>query len=110
MKPAPDAPSLGEDPLVHSARREACVAFLIFTAALTYSITYCSLFGYNRPLESLTFVLGFPDWVFWGIVVPWAICTALGFWLALVVIRDDPLEQAAAPAGESEMGKVSRDG
>ena len=49
-----------------------------------------------RDAATLTYVLGFPDWVFWGIVVPWMTCTLLSFVLSGYVITDEELgdEQA----------------
>ena len=65
-----------------------------------YSVTYCTLFGYGRKIESLTFVLWFPDWFFWGIVMPWGACTAVSIYFALYVIEDDPLASSEDAASE----------
>lgn len=80
-----------EDPVLKSARREAIVAGLLWAAAALYAIVYCALRGYGRDPKSLTFVLGFPDWVFWGVLVPWAVCIALSFWFALAFMKDGDL-------------------
>jgi fatty acid desaturase len=79
------------DPLFRSARREALIALATWGAAVIYSVTYCYQFGYGRNLESLTFVLWFPDWVFWGIVVPWLACIAFSVWFAFGMMRDEDL-------------------
>ena len=55
---------------VTSSRREARVAFVLWLVAMSYSVMYCSLHGYYGTAEELTFVLGFPSWVFWGVLVP----------------------------------------
>uniref|UniRef100_A0A7C2K399 DUF997 family protein n=1 Tax=Schlesneria paludicola TaxID=360056 RepID=A0A7C2K399_9PLAN len=81
-----------EDPLLTGARRDAKFTTGMFVTALVYTLGVCWTYGYNRPVESLTFVLGFPDWVFWGIVVPWAACTLISAWYALGVMTDQPLE------------------
>ena len=72
----------------------------LWLAAIIYSVTYLHAAGLRRPVESLTFVLWFPDWVFWGIVVPWLVCTAISIYFALFVIEDDPLTSAADAASE----------
>jgi hypothetical protein len=77
-----------DDPVLVSARREALLVFFIWVAALSYTITYCYTQGYNRPLESLTFVFGIPDWVFWGIIVPWMVCL-LASWIFSYVLMTD---------------------
>src|SRR5262245_44163658 len=64
-----------EDPVLISSRREALLVFLIWLLAAGYSIGVCYAWGYGRDAATLTYVLGFPDWVFWGVVVPWSACT-----------------------------------
>jgi hypothetical protein len=94
-----------EDPVLRSARREAVVVLVMWLGALTYTVLYCYLYGYNRSLDSLTFVLGFPDWVFWGILTPWAICLILSYLFAVFFMRDedlgeDPVDTESTPARE----------
>ncbi|HEX3725961.1 MAG TPA: hypothetical protein VHV08_06945 [Pirellulales bacterium] len=83
------APS--EDPVVKAARREAAIALATWLAAMLYSVTYCYLNGYGRSVASLSFILWFPDWVFWGIVVPWGICIAFSTVFALRIMGDESL-------------------
>jgi hypothetical protein len=66
-----------EDPLVRDARREALAVALVALAATVYAVGYCTFFGYGRAGEPLRFVLGFPAWVFWGIVAPWFVCVLI---------------------------------
>ena len=80
-----------DDPVLISARREAVVVLVLWVAALCYTITYCYLHGYNRSLESLTFVMGIPDWVFWGIVTPWMACLAACWFFSYVLMADADL-------------------
>jgi hypothetical protein len=88
--PEPQLPP--EDPLLKSARREMRVAASIWALAMLHTVGVCTLFGYNRDPKTLTFVLGFPDWVFWGIVFPWAACTVASAWFAFGFMTDEPLE------------------
>ncbi|HEV7223665.1 MAG TPA: DUF997 family protein [Pirellulales bacterium] len=80
-----------EDPLLRSARREALVVLGVWLAAFVYTIGYCYAFGYGRDPDTLSFVLGFPDWVFWGVVTPWSACTAISIWFAMAFMSDDDL-------------------
>lgn len=80
-----------DDPLLRSARREAAVAALIWLAAAIYSISYCAAYGYDIPPDQLTFTFGIPTWVFWGVVVPWCVCTVIAILFATFFVRDDPL-------------------
>lgn len=84
-----DAPS--EDPLVRDARREAAVAAAIWAGALAYTVGFCSRSAYGRDPETLTFVLGFPDWVFWGVLTPWAAVTAITIGFSLWFMKDGDL-------------------
>src|SRR5438552_3684167 len=90
-----------EDPALTSARREALLVFAIWLAACIYSVGVCYRFGYERDVTTLTYVFGFPDWVFWGVVVPWTVCTALCFGLAYFVITDEQLGEEQA---EEQLG------
>jgi hypothetical protein len=95
-----------EDPILRSARREAIIVFLIWLAACIYSVGFCAAFGYERDPQSLTFVLGIPDWVFYGVFVPWTVCTVLSFVISQFVMRDDDLgaEQAESAPQPGKAG------
>ena len=80
-----------DDPVLISARREALVVLAVWLAALTYTIGYCSIYGYDRPVEDLTFVLGFPDWIFWGVITPWLCCLVFSWWFSFGFMTDEDL-------------------
>ena len=61
--------------------------FGIWLVACVYTVGVCYRFGYGRDVATLTYVLGFPDWIFWGVVVPWTVCTVLCFVIAYFVMR-----------------------
>ena len=87
-------------PAATSSRREALCFVALWTLTLTYTVGYCYTYGYNRPLdaalEGMTFVFGWPDWVFYGIVAPWLACTVISIVFALVVMRDAELGEELA--------------
>lgn len=93
-----------EDTLVRHARREAAAALTMWLVAMLYSVSYCYAFGYGRTVDSLSFVLWFPDWVFWGIIVPWGICALGSLVFAFRFMGDEPLgeEIDADPAERVE--------
>ena len=82
--------------------------FAIWIVACAYSVGVSSRWGYFRDAATLTYVFGFPDWVFWGVVLPWTVCTLLCFVLSYGVIRDEDLgeeqaeEQLHQQAGEAD--------
>ena len=93
-------PMRPEDPVLRSSRREAIVVFCIWLVACAYTVGYCYTFGYNREPDSLRFVAGLPDWVFWGILVPWTACSLLSFWVSNFLIADDDLGEVQAEEGD----------
>ena len=102
-------PRRPEDPVLRSSRREALVVLLVWLGAMTYTVTYCYRHGYGRALDSLTFVLGFPDWVFWGILVPWAVCLVVSWWFSASLMRDEDLGEDPDEAGAAGTGEVRHD-
>lgn len=96
-------PELTPDPVLRSARREALCVLATWLAAMSYTVTYCYLNGYNRRLEDLTFVLGFPDWIFWGVIVPWGVCIVFSVWFGATFMRDEDLGEEL-PEQEDELG------
>jgi len=89
------------DPVVKAARREALFAGAMWLVAMIYTVTYCYLHGYGRTLDDLHFVLWFPDWVFWGIVVPWLTCILVSTLFAYRIMGNEPLgpdRQESEPA------------
>lgn len=53
--------------------------------------------GLARPRtgDNFSSILGMPDWVFFGILVPWIACSLFTVWFALYGIRDDDLGREA---------------
>lgn len=84
-----------EDPLVTSSRREAIIVTAFFLAAMAYTLIYCGLYGYGEQAVITPLVFGFPHWIFYGVIIPWVICTIVSITYAAVFITDDPLGEAA---------------
>lgn len=81
-----------EDPLLTSARREMRITLGLWAIAMACTMGVSLTWGYGRDPKSLTFVLGFPDWVFWGIIIPWAASTVIASTFALTIMEDAPLD------------------
>jgi hypothetical protein len=80
--------TLREHPVVRTARREACGSLAVWLAAMSYSLTYCHFFGYQRDPSTLRLIWGVPDWVLWGIVAPWTACTLVSAVFAFGFVAD----------------------
>ena len=92
------------DPAYRSALRETWAILGLFAAALAYTIAYCYRFGYGRDPESVVLYAGIPDWVFWGVFVPWFACILATTWFCFFYMKDEDLEppvEVRAPDGES---------
>lgn len=91
------------DPLVRSARREALIVIGLWLAALIYSLTTCYWLGYNRPVSELKLIFGFPEWVFWGVVVPWVTCAVISWVFGMLFVHDGHLGEEL-PEDSDELG------
>jgi fatty acid desaturase len=98
-----------EDPVLVSARREALIVFCIWLAAMTYTVTACWAWGYGRDPATIRFVLGFPDWVFWGIICPWLVCFGISYLFSHVIMRDEALGEDVGDQWEDEFGEEKAD-
>ena len=62
-----------------------------WAVCLVWSVGGGYLLGYRRPAADVTLILGFPDWVFWTVVLPWAACLAFSVWFCFAYMADDDL-------------------
>src|SRR5688572_2414446 len=112
MKTHPD-----DDPVLASSRREALLVGVVWLGAIVYTTTYCYRNCYGRTAESLLFVLGFPDWVFWGIILPWGLCLAFTGWFAFGIMSDHIMDEDLPddpshgdPATRADDSGIAREG
>jgi len=68
------------------SRREAVVAALIWFLAGIWTISVSYWLGYTRPVRSLG---GIPNWVFWGVFLPWVVFFLIHTWYSLIYMRDE---------------------
>jgi hypothetical protein len=92
--------------LLRQSRREALIVLAVWAVALVWTVGYCYLFGYRHPPDSplvqwglaaarsdanFRQVLGLPDWVLVGILLPWLACTAFTILFSLFGMKDADL-------------------
>ena len=87
--------SSAETSNLRQSRRELWLILLAWLGCALWVISYCSTNGYDLAPEEVSTVLGFPDWVFWGVVTPWMIANAFTFWFCLRFLKNDGDEEAA---------------
>jgi hypothetical protein len=74
--------------------------------AFLWTLSFCYLRGYQHPADSwlvqiglaeprtsgnFRLVLGMPDWIVWGIMLPWIICSVITVLYGLYGMKDDDL-------------------
>ena len=79
------------DPSFLNARREAWLILLAWAVCLVWTVGYSALAGYGVEADQISFILGIPDWVFWGVLIPWVVATLFSVWFGLFYMANDDL-------------------
>ena len=89
-----------------NSRREMRFVTVLWFLAFSWTLSYCYLNGYQhapdawavraglaspRSPENLKVILGVPDWVAYGILAPWIVCSVVTVWFGMYGMRDDDL-------------------
>ena len=82
-----------EQQLLRHARREGLLIMVVWGACLIWSTVVGYFWGYGRPAEEMTLILGIPDWILWSVVLPWGLCLAFSIWFCFGYMADDDLGQ-----------------
>ena len=90
MQP-PRPPGGREQRLLRHARREGLMLLGAWAVALVWTISVSYLGGYNRAARDIGLILGMPDWVFWGVALPWGLCLLFSAWFCFRIMADDDL-------------------
>ncbi len=119
---------LSEDPVLKHSRREAYFIILLWLACLLYSVSYCYLYGYvsheslpnaigpsivslfgdaarlDRDPDTIgtPLGLGIPDWVLFGVALPWIISLLLSFYYCCFFFAEDDLTPSEDNSSPSE--------
>jgi hypothetical protein len=84
-------PVIEDDPVFIHSRREAVTTLIVWGIFTAYSLTYCYLTGYDRDPATIETYLGVPEWVFFGVFVPWGLAIVVAWWFSFRVMTDDDL-------------------
>lgn len=77
------------DPAFLHARREALIVLAVWIVGLMWTVGYCLATGYNVPPEQIRTTLGMPNWIFWGVLIPWILIIVFSIWFGLFFIADE---------------------
>ena len=81
------------EPIFLNARREALVTIAVWIIGLAWTVGCCSLTGYDVPADEMKVTFGMPNWIFWGVLVPWVLIILFTIWFGLLYIAEDELVQ-----------------
>ena len=73
---------------ITQARREFVYILIAWTAFMAWVIGYAKWNAYPADPSAIRLVFGLPEWVLWGIAVPWITATTFTVWFALRVLQD----------------------
>lgn len=105
MKPASD-----DDPVFLHSRREAVVTLILWGICAVYSLTCCYLTGYDRDPATIRTYLGVPDWVFFGVFLPWGLANVVAWWFSFRLMTDDDLGVEADEGHPGDGGASAGEG
>jgi Protein of unknown function (DUF997) len=88
---SPPPPPGKEQRLLRHARREGLLIMVVWAVCLVWSVGSGYFLGYHRDPDSIRLILGMPDWVFWSVVLPWALCLLFSGWFCFRYMADDDL-------------------
>ena len=69
--------------------------------------------GFNRDPATLTtpLGLGIPDWIFYGVAIPWVVCIVITVWFCIYYFVEDDLGQDEVPdTGVTDPLREQQDG
>jgi hypothetical protein len=89
----PPNPAPKEQRLLRNARREGLLILVLWLICLIWGVSAGYVLGYQRSADEMGLILGMPDWVFWSVVLPWAVCLVISVWFCFFFMADDDLGQ-----------------
>ncbi len=73
------------------AQRELRFQLTTWAVFAAWVTGWCGANAFDARSADVTTTLGMPDWVLWGIAVPWVIAFAVTVWFATRVMQDTEL-------------------
>lgn len=90
------------EPTYRRTLKEAIVALLLWFGAGVWVISVSYWLGSDRPVRS---VGGIPNWILWGVLLPWVTLFFVHSWYSLVFLRAGDEEPPAGPPSKQPDGK-----
>jgi len=68
------------------ARREALHILVLSGICMVWTIGYCAIFAYGA--QNVQLLWGIPQWVIFGVALPWLTATVYSLWFALFHMKE----------------------
>jgi hypothetical protein len=81
------------DPVYLNSLRETFLILLTWIVFAIWVLSYSLSYGYNLHPDTFSTVLGIPEWIFWGIGLPWIFAMLITIGFAVFIVKDDQLEE-----------------
>lgn len=93
------------DPVFVHSWRETVAILILFSIFLIWSVGVSFWMGWESryvPVDGspISTTLGMPSWVFYGVMLPWAVVNLVAIWFCFAFIEDDDLEVGSAVSSE----------
>ncbi len=79
--------------------RETYLILATWVIFAAWVIGYSMSYGYNNSPETFSTVGGIPEWIFWGIGLPWVLAVVVTIGFAVFIVKDDPLDESDKTTG-----------
>jgi hypothetical protein len=92
------------EPSYRRTLKEAVVALLLWLGAGIWVLSVSYWLGYRRPVHSIG---GIPNWVLWGVLVPWVTLFFVHSWYSLFFLRADDADdepEDTPPSHQAQRG------
>ncbi|MEM6277978.1 MAG: DUF997 family protein [Verrucomicrobiota bacterium] len=84
------------EPLADSfrqSRKEFLCMIGIWAFFAVWTMTCNSILAPLREGEEVPLLFGMPEWVVWGVALPWVLALSVTIWFALRFMKDTELEE-----------------
>ena len=84
------------DPVFVNSWRETVVIISLFLFFMFWTVCVSFFLGLEKNYlpedgSPIQLILGMPNWVFWGVFIPWMVVNLIGVWFCFGFMKDDDL-------------------
>lgn len=87
------------DPVFTNSYREAVVIIVLFVLFMFWTVGISFWLGVREDVsdvEAISLVWGMPQWVFYGVFLPWMLVNVISVWFCFGLMKTDDLSEGAS--------------